>query len=74
MEYYTQLEKLIIPEYGRNIQMMIEYIVNLPDREKRNRMAHALVNIMAQLTSREMAVKWRCKTKTLGSLCNYVRF
>jgi len=49
MEYYTQLEKLIIPEYGRNIQMMIEYIVNLPDREKRNRMAHALVNIMAQL-------------------------
>ncbi|HNY06573.1 MAG TPA: DUF4290 domain-containing protein [Bacteroidales bacterium] len=49
MEYYTQLEKLIIPEYGRNIQMMIEYIVNLPDREKRNRMAHSLVNIMAQL-------------------------
>jgi len=49
MEYYTQLEKLIIPEYGRNIQMMIEYIVNLPDREKRSRMAHSLVNIMAQL-------------------------
>jgi len=47
MEYYTQLEKLIIPEYGRNIQMMIEYIVNLPDKTKRNRMANSLVNIMA---------------------------
>ncbi len=49
MEYNTQREKLIIPEYGRNIQKMIEYTVGVEDREKRNKYARIIVNIMAQM-------------------------
>ncbi|MFO0434522.1 MAG: DUF4290 domain-containing protein, partial [Sphingobacteriaceae bacterium] len=32
MDYNTQQEKLIIPEYGRNIQNMINYCVAIEDR------------------------------------------
>ncbi len=49
MEYNTEREKLAIPEYGRNIQKMIEYAVNIEDREKRNKYARVIVNIMAQM-------------------------
>ena len=49
MEYNTERERLAIPEYGRNIQKMIEYAVNIEDREKRNKYARVIVNIMAQM-------------------------
>jgi len=49
MEYNTERSKLIIAEYGRNIQKMIEYTVTIEDREKRNKSAKAIVNIMAQM-------------------------
>ena len=49
MEYNTQREKLVIPEYGRNVQKMIEFTVNVKDREKRNKYARIIVNIMAQM-------------------------
>ncbi|MDP4290557.1 MAG: DUF4290 domain-containing protein [Bacteroidota bacterium] len=49
MEYNTTRPDLIISEYGRNIQKMAEYIVQVEDRERRTRMAHALVNIMAMM-------------------------
>jgi len=47
MEYNTTRPNMIISEYGRNIQKMAEYIIGIPDRDQRTRMAHALVNIMA---------------------------
>ncbi len=49
MEYNTTREKLIIPEYGRNVQKLIEYAMTIEDREKRNNMAHLIVHIMAQM-------------------------
>lgn len=49
MEYNTQLPKLEIPEYGRNIQVMIDYCVTIEDREERNRCAKAIIQIMGQL-------------------------
>ncbi|MFL5753485.1 MAG: DUF4290 domain-containing protein [Bacteroidia bacterium] len=49
MEYNTQLEKMIIPEYGRNIQRMINHCVTLTDREERNRCAKAIIQVMGQL-------------------------
>jgi hypothetical protein len=49
MEYNTQLEKMIIPEYGRNIQNMIDYCVNIKDREERNICAKAIIQVMGQL-------------------------
>jgi len=49
MEYNTQLPHLIIPEYGRNIQGMIEYCCTLKDREERNLCARAIIQVMGQL-------------------------
>lgn len=49
MEYNTQLDRLIIPEYGRNIQGMIEYCCTIPDRAERNLCAKAIIQIMGQL-------------------------
>lgn len=49
MDYNTSQPKMIIPEYGRNIQKMIKYAVTLEDREERNRAAKAIITIMGQL-------------------------
>ena len=49
MEYNTQLPHLQIPEYGRNIQVMIEHCVTIEDRDERNRCARAIIQIMGQL-------------------------
>lgn len=51
MEYNTSREKLQIPEYGRNIQKMIDYAISIEDRDKRNKAAHTIVAVMAQLTN-----------------------
>jgi len=49
MEYNTQLPKLEIPEYGRNIQVMIDHCITIEDREERNKCARAIIQIMGQL-------------------------
>ena len=49
MEYNTTRNQLVISEYGRNIQKMIEYAVTIEDRERRSRAAKVIVNVMAQM-------------------------
>jgi len=49
MEYNTQQPKMIIPEYGRNIQSMIEYCITIKDRDERNLCAKAIIQVMGQL-------------------------
>lgn len=49
MDYNTQREKLLLPEYGRHVQKMIEQVKLIPDREKRNEQIKAVVAIMAIL-------------------------
>ncbi|MCH3923495.1 MAG: DUF4290 domain-containing protein [Bacteroidales bacterium] len=49
MEYNTEREKLIIPEYGRNIQKMVEYCLTIKDREKRNAYAKSIIVAMSQV-------------------------
>ena len=36
MDYNTQRKKLIMPEYGRNVQKMIEQVMRIEDKDKRN--------------------------------------
>lgn len=48
MEYNTQREDLRVPEYGRHIQLMIEYISTIEDRDERNKAANEVARIMAQ--------------------------
>lgn len=49
MEYNSQRSKMSISEYGRNIQKMIEQIIEIEDREQRNHQARAIINVMGQL-------------------------
>lgn len=49
MDYNTQREKLLMPEYGRHVQKMIDYVKSIPDKEKRNEQIQAVVSIMGIL-------------------------
>jgi len=49
MEYNTTRNHLIMKEYGRHIQKMVEYLLSLEDKEKRQRNAMALIELMGFL-------------------------
>ncbi len=49
MKYNTQLTKLILPEYGRNIHNMVDYCVKLEDRDQRTHCAYSLIDIMGNM-------------------------
>ena len=49
MEYNTDRSRLIIPEYGRNVQKMISYCLSLEDRDARNETAKAIIEVMGNL-------------------------
>jgi phage baseplate assembly protein W len=40
---------LIIPEYGRHFQKMVDYAVSIADREERNQVAKAIISVMGNL-------------------------
>ncbi|MEO6894497.1 MAG: DUF4290 domain-containing protein [Ginsengibacter sp.] len=49
MEYNTTRNHLTIREYGRHIQKMAEYVLTIEDREKRQKNANSLVELMGFL-------------------------
>ena len=49
MEYNTARGKLMLPEYGRNVQNMIQHAMEIEDRDERNRAAQAIIEVMGQL-------------------------
>lgn len=49
MKYNTEEEKLVLPEYGRNIQNMVDYCVTIENREERKRCANTIINIMGNM-------------------------
>ncbi len=49
LEYNAEREKLIIPEYGRHIQKLVNHCIALEDREERNKMAEAIVHVMGNM-------------------------
>lgn len=49
MKYNTEGKRLILPEYGRNIQNMVDYCVAIQDREERKRCANSIINIMGNM-------------------------
>ena len=48
-DYNTQRGKMVLPEYGRNIQKMVEYAIQIKDRDERNRASLAIISIMGNL-------------------------
>jgi hypothetical protein len=49
LEYNSERPHLIIPEYGRHIQKLVDHCVALEDKEERNKMARAIVDVMGNL-------------------------
>ena len=49
MEYNTTRNHLIMREYGRHIQKMIEFVKNIEDKEDRQKNAYALIELMGFL-------------------------
>ncbi len=48
-DYNTSRKKLILAEYGRNVQNMVEYICNLPTKEERNKYVQVVIDMMGFL-------------------------
>lgn len=49
LDYNTQREQLVLPEYGREIQLMVDHAVTLPTKEERQRCAETIVEIMGRM-------------------------
>ena len=48
-DYNSTRPKLILAEYGRNVQNMVDYICSLPSKEERNRHAQVVIDMMGFL-------------------------
>ncbi|TQD39089.1 DUF4290 domain-containing protein [Haloflavibacter putidus] len=49
LEYNSERSKLIIPEYGRHIQKMVEHAVSIEDDKERNEVAKSIIAVMGNL-------------------------
>ena len=49
IEYNTERPKLIIPEYGRHIQKMVDHAIAIEDKEERNKIAKSIIAVMGNL-------------------------
>lgn len=49
LDYNTRLKRLDLPEYGRNIQRMVDYAITLEDKEERSKCAQTIISIMGNL-------------------------
>lgn len=73
MQYNTTQKKLILPEYGRNIQMMAEHLLTIEDREKRTEAAYELVSVLINMnpTVKETKDYKHKMWDFLAELCDY---
>ena len=49
LEYNTEREHLIIPEYGRHVQKMVNFAASKNSKEERERLAKAIISVMGNL-------------------------
>ena len=49
MQYNTRKEKLFLPEYGRNIQNMVNHCVSIEDPVERTKCAYTEIDIMGNM-------------------------
>jgi len=49
LDYNTKREKLILPEYGREVQNMVDYCVNLKEKKERQQCAETIIAIMDRM-------------------------
>jgi hypothetical protein len=49
IEYNTERSKLIIPEYGRHMQKMVDHAISIEDPAERNKVAKAIIDVMGNM-------------------------
>lgn len=49
LDYNTQREQLVLPEYGREIQKMVDHALTLPTKEERQACAESIIATMSIL-------------------------
>ncbi|MCQ2224644.1 MAG: DUF4290 domain-containing protein [Paludibacteraceae bacterium] len=49
MRYNTKMKRLVLPEYGRNIQNMVDYCMTIEDRAERTDCAYSIIATMGNL-------------------------
>ncbi|MFV0345638.1 MAG: DUF4290 domain-containing protein [Bacteroidales bacterium] len=49
MDYNSKRKSLILPEYGRNIQIMVDYAKTLPTKELRNEATTTIIDVMGNM-------------------------
>ncbi len=49
LEYNSERSKLIIPEYGRHLQKMVEHAVSIEDDKERNKVAKSIIAVMGNM-------------------------
>lgn len=57
MEYNSTREVLVIPEYGRHIQELINYAKTVEDSDKRQELAEGIVELMLQMNPTDKKTK-----------------
>ena len=65
LDYNTQREKLILPEYGREVQKMVEHAITLPSKAERQQCAQTIIAIMDRMyppTARAPTTSRSCGT------------
>lgn len=49
LDYNTRREKLVLPEYGREVQKMVDYAMTLKTKSERQRCAYSIIDIMERM-------------------------
>ena len=49
LEYNSTRPLMLLPEYGRNVQKMVDYCLSVEDKEEQNKVANAIIKVMGQL-------------------------
>jgi hypothetical protein len=49
MDYNTQRKKLALPEYGRSIHKMVDWVTTIEDRDERNRQTRSVIAVMGNM-------------------------
>jgi hypothetical protein len=49
MDYNSNRKKLVLPEYGRHIQKMVNHAITIEDREERTKCAQTIISIMGNM-------------------------
>ena len=56
MEYNSQKDALIMPEYGRNVQLLIQYAKTIEDNEYRQAFAEKIIGLMHQMNPQNKSI------------------